>query len=179
DHIASLIGPEKADAVNYWMDHVPGTDYIGGGWLHRLQHGHDLSAVTHMWWQHGSGGGLEALYHIYGRDFFTPAGIPILPAGSEHMHEFLTGDLHLSSLEAAHLLSINAVELLGGILSVLAIVRLTIDAQHILEDWRIAKLVGRATTALENKDFLTGSHVLREARALKPRDARLSLLLAA
>src|SRR5438552_6574802 len=64
------------------MDHVLGTDHVGG-WLHRLQHGHDLSAVAHMWWEHGFGGGAQALYHVYGRDFFTPHGIPILPAETD------------------------------------------------------------------------------------------------
>jgi len=92
-HMADMIGSEKVDAVN--MDHVPGTDHVGG-WLHRLQHGHDLSAVAHMWWEHGFGGGAQALYHVYGRDFFTPHGIPILPAETDRAYDLLTNGFHLS-----------------------------------------------------------------------------------
>jgi Tfp pilus assembly protein PilF len=122
---------------------------------------------------------LQALYHIYGRDFLTPAGIPILPAGSEDMYSFLTADLGLSPVAAADVLSINAVELLGGILSVFAVIRLAAVARRMLEDRRIAKRVERATTALERKDFLTASQALREACSAKPRDTGLTLLLAA
>lgn len=97
----------------------------------------------------------------------------------------MTADLGLSPVAAADLLSINAVELLGGILSVFsvfsvfAVVRLAAVARRLLEDRRIAKRVERATAALKRKDFLTACQGLREACSIKPRDTRLTLLLAA
>jgi hypothetical protein len=53
DHIASIIGPAKAEAVNRFMDTVPGSDVMGGGWLHRIQHGHDLAALAQIGQEHG------------------------------------------------------------------------------------------------------------------------------
>lgn len=183
ERIASLIGPEKADAVNAFMDTVPGSAVRGGGWLHRIQHGHDVSAVAQIFQEHGSEGGIQALYHIYGRDFFTPAGIPILPAGSNEVHAFLTDQVGLGSLEAADLLSLNFVELLGGVMAgvftVMALYRLVNLAKAIRENSTVRGLVNRATSAGETGDFLTASTLLQDALSYRPRDGMLTFLMAA
>ena len=182
EHIASMVGPEKAKAVNRFMDTVPGASVPGGGWVHRIQHGHDLNAVAQIFQEHGSEGGIQALYHIYGRDFFTPAGIPILPAGSNEVHAFLTDQVGLGSVEAADLLSLNFAEVLGGALmgvfAVMTLFRLVNLAKSIHENSTVQDLVERATRAGEAADFLTSSRLLQDALSYRPRDGMLTFLLA-
>lgn len=182
DRIASWIGPEKFTEINRFMDTVPGASVPGGGWLHRIQHGHDLSAVAQIFQEHGSDGGIQALYHIYGRDFFTPAGVPILPAGSNEVHKFLTDQLDMKPLEAADLLSMNFVEVLGGVMAgvftVMALYRLVNLAKAIHENNTVRDLVQRATSAGEAGDFLTASTLLHDALSYRPRDGMLTFILA-
>jgi hypothetical protein len=176
EQISSLVGPETVGAVNRFMDTVPGSTVPGGGWLHRIQHGHDLAALTEIAGEHGTGGVVQGLYHIYGRDFFTPAGIPILPAGSADMHEFL-GHLGLGKEQAADLLSLNFVELLGGIMSVVALFRLWRLAKALRDSSIVRDLVERAGAAAEEQDYMTATALLHEARSRRPKDGVLSLAL--
>jgi len=174
--IAALVGATKTDAVNAFMDTVPGATVRGGGWIHRIQHGHDMAAVVQATQEYGTGGAVQALYHILGRDFFTPAGIPILPAGSNESYEFLT-NLGLGKQAAAHLLSVNFVEALGCLMSVLAVIRLWRLARSLRNDLTLRDLVERAAGAAEESDFITATALLHEALSLRARDGTLALAL--
>src|SRR5439155_16903210 len=153
---------------------VPGSDVMGGGWLHRIQHGHDLAALAQIGQEHGSEGVIQGLYHVYGRDFFTPAGIPILPSGSDHVHHFLTSDLGLGQVDAADLISINAAELIARIAMSIAIAALwnyesTYEERRELED-----LVKRASSAEEEGDFMTSAALFQEALSIRPQEGALA-----
>ncbi|MFC1499972.1 hypothetical protein ACFL6T_03015 [Candidatus Zixiibacteriota bacterium] len=173
DVISRMIGSDTAQAVNQYMDTVPGSEIMGGGWVHRIQHGHDLASVADVWAEHGSGGAVSALYHMYGRDFFTPAGIPILPAGSDDVYMVLTTDLGMSSQQAADLISINFIELLGGIVTITGIIRMWNAAQNILDDIRVRKLIQQATEALETEDYLSAAAFIDQALSIRPKDPTL------
>jgi hypothetical protein len=174
--IAAFVGTAKADAVNAFMDTVPGATVRGGGWIHRIQHGHDMAAVVQVTHEYGTGGAVQALYHILGRDFFTPAGIPILPAGSNESYKFLT-NLGLGRQAAAALLSVNFVEALGGVMSALAVIRLWRLARSLHDDLTLRDLVERAAGAAEESDFITATALLHEALSLRARDGTLALAL--
>ncbi len=174
--IAAYVGGAKADAVNAYMDTVPGASVRGGGWVHRIQHGHDMAAVVEVTREYGTGGAVQALYHVLGRDFFTPAGIPILPAGSDQSYEFLT-NLGLGKRAAAALLSVNFVEVLGGVMTALAVIRLWRLARSLHSDLRVRDLVERAAGAAEDSDFITATALLHEALSLRARDGTLALAL--
>lgn len=180
DAMASLIGAEQVQSINAWMDTVPGSGVMGGGWLHRLQHGHDLEAVAEIYKQYGFEGASQALYHIYGRDFFTPAGIPILPVGSNEVHQFLTGQLGLSPLAAADLLSITFAELLGtalsGVFAVVTLVRLSNLVKSIRDNNRIKDLVYRAQDVIKQGDMVTASGLLQQAMIIRPHDGILKFI---
>lgn len=176
EKISSLVDPEAAESVNRFMDTVPGSTVPGGGWLHRIQHGHDLATLTEIAGEHGTGGVVQGLYHIYGRDFFTPAGIPILPAGSADMHKFLH-NLGLGKEQAADLLSLNFVELIGGIMSVVALLRLWRLTKALRDNSAVRDLIERAGEAAEQQDYITATALLHEARSLRPKDGALSLAL--
>jgi hypothetical protein len=176
EQISSLVGPDTVGAVNRFMDTVPGSTVPGGGLLHRIQHGHDLAALAEIAGEHGTGGVVQGLYHIYGRDFFTPAGIPLIPAGSADMHEFL-GHLGLGKEQAADLLSLNFVELMGGIMSVVALFRLWRFAKALRDNSVVRDLVERAGAAAEEQDYITATALLHEARSLRPKDGAFSLAL--
>ena len=141
DSVAGLVGSDTTAVVNRFMDTVPGASHMGGGWIHRVQHGHDLAAVAEVYAEHGFGGAVQALYHIVGRDFFTPAGIPVLPAGSREAHEFLTTSLGLKPVQAADLISLNFIELLGGIVTIVGLIRLFQFATSLRDNLRVADLV--------------------------------------
>lgn len=100
DFIENLVGQEKCKIVSEWQDDA-GFGVLGGGVSHRVLHGHDLSAVLRASQDHGSDGAIVALYHIFGRDFFTPAGIPILPAGSDEAFNFLNKEFEMGKEAAA------------------------------------------------------------------------------
>lgn len=171
--VGGWLGPKLGSAaVNRWMDTVPGADFPGG-WLHRIRHGHDLDAVAEIWSQHGSGGAVQALYHIYGRDFFTPAGVPILPTGSATVHEYLTGTVGLGKREAADLISLNFIELLGGILTIAGVLRLWRSARAVWEDSIIKRLLLNAEQAAEQEDFVTACTLVDRALAKRPAHAGL------
>jgi hypothetical protein len=177
DAVAGFVGADTVTSVNRFVDTVPGSGVMGGGWIHRIQHGHDLSAVAEVWGDHGPAGGIQALYHIYGRDFFTPAGIPILPTGSHAVHQqFL--EMGMTSKQAADWLSINFVELLGSGVAIFGVIRLLQACQAAREDARIRALSQKATVALESEDFLTARDAIDEAVARRPTDGELAFLRA-
>src|SRR5262249_25204398 len=146
-------------AVNRWMDTVPGASLPGGGWTHRLKQGHDLAAVARVWQDHGAGGGIQTLYHVYGRDFFTPAGIPVLPAGNKEALDTLSG-MGLGTKDAADLLSFNAVEVLAGLMTVVGVIRLARVAKRFWDDVKVRNLIERATNAMGSSDFVTAGALL-------------------
>jgi hypothetical protein len=178
DSLAGVLGRDTVNAVNRFIDTVPGSTVMGGGVLHRIQHGHDLASVHDIWQEHGFEGGVQAVYHILGRDFFTPAGIPILPTGSKEVHGFLTETLGIGKETAADLLSINFVEVLGSITSLVALWRLWKLARGVQENSRVRKLTERAADSAERLDFITATALLREALAIRPHDAHLTMMLA-
>jgi hypothetical protein len=135
-----------------------------------------MAAVVQATQEYGTGGAVQALYHILGRDFFTPAGIPILPAGSNESYEFLT-NLGLGKRAAAHLLSVNFVEVLGGVMSALAVIRLWRLARSLRDDLTLRDLVQRAAAVAEESDFITATALLHEALSLRARDGTLALAL--
>jgi hypothetical protein len=170
ERVAALIGDAKLEAVNRAMDTVPGTGVAGGGWLHRIQHGHDLSALVDIYREHGSEGLIQAAYHVFGRDFFTPAGIPILPDSSEALHTFLSGELGLGSLAAADLISINFIEALARVAIIVAL-SVLVSYADVSELKRLAE---RASAAAEAEDYLTAAALFEEALALRPQEGCLS-----
>jgi len=174
DHLAGIVGPSTVTEVNRFMDTVPGSGWPGG-WLHRVQHGHDLSAVAQIWSEHGSPGGIQALYHLFGRDFFTPHGIPILPAGTDQAMSFLDKTLNLSRQQAADLLSINFVEMLGGVFVLISVVRLVKQAKIWKEDRKAQRNLRRALHAAGRGDFFTASSIIDAVVAQRPADYHLQL----
>jgi hypothetical protein len=175
DSVAGIVGADTVGSVNRFMDTVPGSDVMGGGWIHRIQHGHDLSAVAEVWGEHGPAGGIQALYHIYGRDFFTPAGIPILPTGSEAVHRQFV-EMGMKPAQAADWLSINFVELLGCGVGVLGVIRLIKACKAAREDAAVKALTQKAMSALERDDFLTARDAINDAVVERPADGELAFL---
>lgn len=177
DRIAELVGPEKAEGVNRFMDTVPGSDVMGGGWIHRIQHGHDVDALIHIGEEYGSEGVIQGAYHIFGRDFFTPAGIPILPSGSEQVHEFLMTNLNMTAEAAADLISLNSVELAAIVAIAMSVERTWDWIEEYKERKELRKLVERASNASEDTDYVTASALFQEALALRPQEGALSFAL--
>jgi hypothetical protein len=173
DSVAGIVGADTVGSVNRFMDTVPGSDVMGGGWIHRIQHGHDLSAVAEVWGEHGPAGGIQALYHIYGRDFFTPAGIPILPTGSEAVHRQFV-EMGMKPAQAADWLSINFVELLGCGVGIFGVVRLLQACKAAREDARVRAFSQTAMSALNSGDFLTARDSIDEAVNRRPSDGELA-----
>lgn len=116
-----VFNPEQAREISVWMDTAPGAEYAGG-WAHRLVHGHDFSAMVELMQEHGLTGAAEWANHVWLRDFWTPHGVPFLPAGSGTMYEWLM-DAGLSSSTAMGLLTINAAEAASGVLLYMSAVR--------------------------------------------------------
>jgi len=109
-----VFSPEQAREISIWMDTAPASEYAGG-WAHRLHHGHDLSAMATLTQEHGFVGTAEWMNHVWLRDFWTPHGVPYLPAGSGTVYEWLI-DLGLSPSTAMSVLSLNAAETASGVL---------------------------------------------------------------
>jgi hypothetical protein len=116
-----VFSPEEAREISRWMDSVPGAEYAGG-WGHRLTHGHDLEAAFALGLEYGHVGLIEWANHVWLRDFWTPHGVPYLPAGSGSVYEWLIG-AGISPSTALGLLSINAAEAATGIIGIRAGVR--------------------------------------------------------
>lgn len=176
DGISNLVGPEKAEAVNRFMDTVPGSDVMGG-WLHRIQHGHDIKALVQIGEDYGSEGVIQGLYHIFGRDFFTPAGIPILPTGSAQVHEFLITHLGMTAEAAADLISLNSLEVAAIIALAISARQLWICFKDYKERAELQRLADRASKAAEDGDLVTASALFQEALAVRPQEGVISFAL--
>lgn len=113
--LRKVFNPDEAREISLWMDTAPGAEYAGG-WAHRLAHGHDLGAMFTLFQEHGYTGALEWANHVYLRDFWTPHGVPYLPAGSGTVYDWLV-DVGVSPQTAMSLLTINAAELTTGLLA--------------------------------------------------------------
>jgi hypothetical protein len=114
---------ESNQEISAWIDHVPG-GAIAGGWAHRLSHGHDLQAMLELWKQHGHVGGLEWVNHVLLRDFWTPHGVPYLPAGAGTVYDWLLVN-GVAPADALSLLSINVAEAATGVLAVASLLRMS------------------------------------------------------
>lgn len=112
--LRKVFDPEEAREISAWMDHAPGYS-VAGGWAHRLHHGHDLDAMMTLYSEHGVTGVAEWMNHVWLRDFWTPHGVPYLPAGSGTIYDWLVG-AGVKPATAMGLLSINAAEAASGIL---------------------------------------------------------------
>ncbi|MGQ3683589.1 MAG: hypothetical protein ACUBOA_00985 [Candidatus Loosdrechtia sp.] len=110
-----IFDPETAREISIWMDTAPGAEYAGG-WAHRLTHGHDLSALLELTFGHGHIGIIEWLNHVWLRDFWTPHGVPYLPAGAGSAYDCLVSNFGISPSTALSLLTINVAEAASGLL---------------------------------------------------------------
>lgn len=109
-----VFNPEEAKEISAWMDAAPGYS-VAGGWAHRVHHGHDLDAMMQLYGEYGAVGALEWANHVWLRDFWTPHGIPYLPAGSGSLYEWLVSQ-GVSPSTAMSVLTINVAEAASGIL---------------------------------------------------------------
>jgi hypothetical protein len=107
--------------VSAFLDRVPGATYAGG-MFHRLRHGHDLAGFIAVTQHHGWEAGLTWFNHVFVRDFWTPHGVPWLPAGSGRLLDLLA-EWGVKRTVAASLLSVNAATL-GGMLLAISATRL-------------------------------------------------------
>lgn len=112
--LRQVFSPEEARQISLWMDTAPGADFAGG-WAHRLHHGHDLSAMVELTGEYGLSGTVEWVNHVWLRDFWTPHGVPYLPAGSGTAYEWLV-EQGVSPSTAVSLLSVNVAEAVSGLL---------------------------------------------------------------
>ena len=113
--IEMMFGKTHVTEISRWMDSAPGFKTIGGGWTHRIQHGHDISALVQLAQNHNIAGVSEWLNHVVLRDFWTPSGVPYLPAGSSSMYNWLTSQ-GVGKMAASKILSINAWQVMGLIM---------------------------------------------------------------
>jgi hypothetical protein len=154
----TVFDPAEAREISAWMDRVPGH-------AHRLHHGHDLAALMELRTQYGLNGILSWANHVMARDFWTPHGVPYLPAGSGSVYNWLVGT-GVSPANAMSLLSINAAEAASGLLFVTAGRRLWRGASKFIANKRYSR-------ELMNIKKLAGDN--RHDEALKQLD-RLQIL---
>ncbi|HWP93532.1 MAG TPA: hypothetical protein VNN20_15170 [Thermodesulfobacteriota bacterium] len=113
--ISTFFDAQQLTKINTWIDKVPGKETVGGMY-HRIEHGHDIEALVHLFEKHELEGVMAWFNHIALRDFWTPAGVPYLPSGSGSVYEWLC-ELGISSEAAADLLTINSWEMMAAILA--------------------------------------------------------------
>lgn len=113
--VRAVFESDNAREISMWMDQVPGTDFYGG-MGHRLYHGHDVSALLDLMRSYPNHEAfIEWFNHVWLRDFWTPQGVPYLPAGTGTAHEWLMAQ-GMSFTDAMSLLTINAAEAASGLL---------------------------------------------------------------
>jgi len=110
-----FFNPQEIKQISKWMDTVPGKSFAGGGVTHRIMHGHDVSALIELIQNHNLAGVAEWFNHVALRDFWTPAGVPYLPFGSNTVYEWLCS-IGVSKSTAASLLSVNFWNVMGLIM---------------------------------------------------------------
>ncbi|MCG5528045.1 MULTISPECIES: hypothetical protein [Halorhodospira] len=113
--LRNVFDPDEAQAISLWMDTDPSSP-IAGGWAHRVHHGHDLNAMMTLMDEHGHIGVIEWANHVWLRDFWTPHGVPYLPAGSGSVYDWLV-ERGVSPSTAMGLLTVNAAEVTSGLLA--------------------------------------------------------------
>ena len=102
----------ELEQISKWIDTMPGANFVGGGVTHRVLHGHDINSLIELLQNHDLAGVFEWFNHIALQDFWTSAGIPYLPFGSDSIFDWLTS-LGFGSKAAADLLSVNCAEVLA------------------------------------------------------------------
>jgi hypothetical protein len=163
------------DAIHRWMDTVPGSGIRGGGIGHRLQRGHDLAAVQHLYDQHGLPGVLVWMQHV-GQDLATPTGIPI-PIGGPSLSAWLVETGRASSGKAALMLSFNAAELAATVLGGAFALRLANLAAEVRRKWQVARRCAAANEAWARGDLDAVVAHYSEARALSNDDPTILMAL--
>jgi hypothetical protein len=112
--LARVFSPAQIESINRTMDTLPGKTRPGG-FEHRVQSGHDLAALADSFRKANVEAAATWFVHVVGRDFWTPDGIPYLPAGSKNVFAYLT-KLGVSRHAAASVLSINVWQVMGVVL---------------------------------------------------------------
>ena len=169
-----LFGADYGE-IHRWMDTVPGSGVVGGGIMHRLQHGHDISALREIYEKHGLPGALVWVQHN-SQDLFTPTGVPI-PIGSGKLADWLVEHHEWTKGKAALAVSFNAAEMVVAVSTVVLIVRLS----AILSDaWRKIRLRQRCRAAEEARsqnDLDAAIEYYKEAWALSEGSPFIALAL--
>ncbi|MBB4638953.1 hypothetical protein [Longimicrobium terrae] len=163
------------DAIHRWMDTVPGTGIRGGGIVHRLQHGHDLSAVQQLYDQHGITGVLVWMQHA-GQDLATPTGLPI-PVGGPTLAGWLVDSGHATPGKAALMLSFNAAELAASVLGGAFALRLATLAAQMRRRWQVTRRCAAARDAWARGDLDAVVANYAEARSLSDDDPTILIAL--
>jgi hypothetical protein len=148
---------------------------MGGGILHRLQHGHDFPALREIYDRHGLPGALVWLQHN-SQDLATPTGVP-LPIGSGKLADWLVSQGIVSPGKAALAVSLNAVELGSAVLAGVYIARLAALVREELRKHRIRQRCERAKDAYRSGDLDGAIANYREAYAVSDRSPLIALSL--
>lgn len=165
--------------VAAFMDRVPGATYAGG-MFHRLQHGHDLAGLVAVTQRYGWEAGLSWFNHVFARDFWTPHGVPWLPAGSGPLLDVLF-EWGVRRTVAASLLSVNAATLGGMLLAIGATKLLGRAAIKAVARVRLRRDMASAFEAAEVGDLQQACVRVQRVRLAYPTvlDARARFSLAA
>ncbi len=163
------------DAIHRWIDTVPGSGIRGGGILHRLQHGHDLAAVQHLYDEHGLEGVLVWMQHV-AQDACTPTGIPI-PAGGPQLASWLVDSGFASPGKAALALSFNAAQLASSVLGGAFALRLATLAAELRRQRQVARRCSAARDAWARGDLDAVVAHYSEARSLSNDDPTILMSL--
>jgi hypothetical protein len=163
------------DAIHRWMDTVPGSGVRGGGIVHRLQHGHDLSAAHLIYAEHGLPGLMVWMQHV-AQDAATPTGIPI-PAGGPRLAAWLVESNRATPGKAALMLSFNAAQLAKATLGGAFAMRLAEMTAEFRRQWQVARRCGAARDAWARGDLDAVVAHYSEARALSDDDPTILMAL--
>lgn len=163
------------DAIHRWMDTVPGSGIRGGGILHRLQHGHDITAAQQLYAEHGLPGLLVWMQHL-AQDVATPTGIPI-PIGGPTLASLLIESGALKPAAAARVLSFNAATLAGRTLGSAFALRLAAMATETWRKWQVRRRCAAAQEAWARGDLDAVVAHYSEARSLSEDDPTILLAL--
>lgn len=112
--LETIYGEADVKRINKLIDLDPLTGQTLGK-NHRLTHGHDLESLIEIVKEHEIEGLLNWINHVWLRDFWTPTGVPYLPAGTDSLYEYLP-QLGISKSTAADILTINFWEVTAALL---------------------------------------------------------------
>lgn len=173
--LRKVFNPEQAADISAWMDRVPGSE-VAGGFGHRLLHGHDTQAMFELMRDHGSVGGIEWANHVWLRDFWTPHGVPYLPAGSETAREWLL-DMGVSPSTVLSLLSINVAEAASGLLAFYSVRRAKRGIEAFVTARRYKKSVDEIKRHVQDGSELDALRLVEDVEAFSEREAAPHLRL--